>query len=567
MAGRAFGRVERTAADETDADRVEIGGADAQHRDRLRFVSRRCLAVNLKLQESAAAKRLIAGGARPDDGAVGVQPLFHAPHEVEASGAIVFARRQNEGHRQQARRFDADVHPVHVDEAAHHEPGAGEQHQRERQLRHNQRRRPAPSTYAARSRPSSLFEDFIDVGLGDVQRGRKAEHNSRQQADGEEEHEDVRVHVERHPVRLADVLRLAIEPPNAQIADAQTDDAADEREENALDEQLPDDAPPGGAEREANGNFARPMRRARQQQIGDVRAGDEQHERDGAHQRPENSFDLRAQDAIEEGGHDGADVLVAVLILRRELVRDAFHLAARLLESRTVRQPTVCDELALLPRPAKHRRPLRHRHPDLVLERPLESGRHDADDRRGDRVDANRFADDGRVGGITRLPDVGADQRHGRRVGCIVLRKKRAALHGFDADQIEGIRRDEPARIRFRQPVVAADDHRAALNQRDAGKRAACATPVLEVLKRHAESASTRIAHVEPHDPVWSIEGEPSKKHGVDEGEHGAVGADPERQRRERRERNPAVLDQPSRGKAQILQNAHIRPPPFPRAA
>ena len=71
-----------------------------------------------------------------------------------------------------------------------------------------------------------------------------------------------------------------------------------------------------------------------------------------------------------------------------------------------------------------------------MLERPLESGRHDADNRRGDRVDADRFADDGRVGGITRLPDVGADQRHGRRVGCIVLRKKRAATHGFDADQL-----------------------------------------------------------------------------------------------------------------------------------
>ena len=63
----------------------------------------------------------------------------------------------------------------------------------------------------------------------------------------------------------------------------QADAAADEAEHHALDQQLTDDAPARGAEGDADGDLARPMRRAREQQVGDVRAGDEQHE---ARRRP-----------------------------------------------------------------------------------------------------------------------------------------------------------------------------------------------------------------------------------------------------------------------------------------
>ena len=63
--------------------------------------------------------------------------------------------------------------------------------------------------------------------------------------------------------------------------------AADEREHEALEQQLPDDPPARGAHGGADGNLPRPVGRARQQQVGDVRAGDEQHEHDGAHHRHE----------------------------------------------------------------------------------------------------------------------------------------------------------------------------------------------------------------------------------------------------------------------------------------
>ena len=55
--------------------------------------------------------------------------------------------------------------------------------------------------------------------------------------------------------------------------------AAGAREHEALDEQLPDDARAAGADRDAHGHFFLPADRAREQQVGDVRARNQQHQR------------------------------------------------------------------------------------------------------------------------------------------------------------------------------------------------------------------------------------------------------------------------------------------------
>ncbi len=71
----------------------------------------------------------------------------------------------------------------------------------------------------------------------------------------------------------------------AQIAER----AADRREDEALAEQLPHEPPRARAERHAHGDLALADRRARQEQVGDVRAGDEEHERDG-HRRDQRAL-------------------------------------------------------------------------------------------------------------------------------------------------------------------------------------------------------------------------------------------------------------------------------------
>ena len=233
-----------------------------------------------------------------------------------------------------------------------------------------------------------------------MQRRREAEQHPGQQAHPRHEREHAGVHREGHPVRLPDVLRFPIEPPDENHGEAETDNAADEGQEHALDEQLTNDPPPRRAEGHAHGDLPGAMGRAGQQQVGDVRAGDQQHERDRAHERPEDGFDLRANDAIQKRRDHRRDALVAVLVLLRELRGDVAKLAARLLERHAIGQAAVSHEGPLLPWPPEHGRPLRHRHPDLALERPLEPVGHDADDRGGDGVDADGFADDGRIGRV-----------------------------------------------------------------------------------------------------------------------------------------------------------------------
>ena len=63
-----------------------------------------------------------------------------------------------------------------------------------------------------------------------------------------------------------------------------------EREHEALGQQLPDDLPAGRAQRRAHRHLARPRGRARQHQVRDVRARDEQHQPDRAHQDERASF-------------------------------------------------------------------------------------------------------------------------------------------------------------------------------------------------------------------------------------------------------------------------------------
>ena len=75
-------------------------------------------------------------------------------------------------------------------------------------------------------------------------------------------------------------------------ADDEAERAAAERQQRALDQQLPDDGAPSAAERHARGDLARARARAREQQPGDVDAGDEQHEADGAPQHEERLADV-----------------------------------------------------------------------------------------------------------------------------------------------------------------------------------------------------------------------------------------------------------------------------------
>ena len=70
----------------------------------------------------------------------------------------------------------------------------------------------------------------------------------------------------------------------------QTYGATDQPEHDAFGEQLPYDSPAPRAKREANRNFFFSDRRAREQQIRNIRAGDQQDEPDRAKQNQKRSL-------------------------------------------------------------------------------------------------------------------------------------------------------------------------------------------------------------------------------------------------------------------------------------
>ena len=74
-----------------------------------------------------------------------------------------------------------------------------------------------------------------------------------------------------------------------------------------------------------------PSRRPREQEAGDVRAGDEQHEANGGHHHEEHGFGRTADVAFREGlDADANEALVDVSVHGRQTLGDAVHLGLRL---------------------------------------------------------------------------------------------------------------------------------------------------------------------------------------------------------------------------------------------
>ena len=118
----------------------------------------------------------------------------------------------------------------------------------------------------------------------------------------------------------------------AQYATTIARHGAGDRQDEALDQQLTDEPPAAGAERRADADLALARARAREEQIGDVRAGDEQHDRDRAEQHQHPRLGARADEVIAQRPHACATVLVPVGMGRLERRSDLVHLRLRLLE-------------------------------------------------------------------------------------------------------------------------------------------------------------------------------------------------------------------------------------------
>ena len=80
------------------------------------------------------------------------------------------------------------------------------------------------------------------------------------------------------PVRGVKRPTNVVSRPTVDVANSSPNDAAGEREQRALGQQLPNEPAASGAERRAHGQLAVAAQQPRERQVRDVGAGDQQHE-------------------------------------------------------------------------------------------------------------------------------------------------------------------------------------------------------------------------------------------------------------------------------------------------
>ena len=129
------------------------------------------------------------------------------------------------------------------------------------------------------------------------------------------------------------------------------------------------------------------VRAAREQETGEIRANDEQHEPHGAEQRDRERHGQRRAIALRSDDAVRSPLRLRFGIARLESLRDRAHLGVGCLERDAGCEARDDAEVALVARDASGVR--RERNPQLGEFRKLESRRHHADDGVRDAVHAN----------------------------------------------------------------------------------------------------------------------------------------------------------------------------------
>ena len=169
------------------------------------------------------------------------------------------------------------------DEASDQQRRPDQQHHGHRHLGGHQQR-PCPIVSEARATAiAALFQRAAQIRARRFDSGNESKQNAGQNRQGERESQNapVEAHIGAAFPDARDVAGAeAQNGADAGVACRQTQNAAGQRQHHAFRKKLPDNPAASGSHRGANRNFPFPARRARQQQIGDIRAGDQQHEAD-----------------------------------------------------------------------------------------------------------------------------------------------------------------------------------------------------------------------------------------------------------------------------------------------
>ncbi len=173
--------------------------------------------------------------------------------------------------QQQIVRVESDVDVPEILQRPEKQPRAHEEHERDGHLGDEQR--PAQDALRGCNAARVLFERGAHVAARRAEGGRDAEDNAGHEGDAEHEHEHAPVQQRRLPLGTRQQLFAPVAHENAEAA-------ADRREQQAFGQQLANHPQPRRTEREPDRQFLLTRRRAGEQQVRDIRADDQQHQKD-----------------------------------------------------------------------------------------------------------------------------------------------------------------------------------------------------------------------------------------------------------------------------------------------
>ncbi len=303
--------------------------------------------------------------------------------------------------------------------------------------------------------------------------------------------------------------------------------AAGQREQDAFGQQLADDAAAPRADRRTNGNFTLTSRRAGEQQVGDVCACNQQHQRNRAQQDPECGADVgdefflqqpRAKRAVVV---DGGRILLLVLGCRE------FQPGVGLIERHAGLESSCGLKVVAL---VGRLRVYLERDVQLGLRTELaevESGSDDADDDVRFATELDGLAQNLLVGIEATHPQRVTHQRDMRLVRPIFGRGERPSHHDGHTEELEVLCRHLFGSQLFRQPGASEIDDVGSVGG-DVLDDVGLAAPVSELGRRRAGEAALGRGRLEDDHAIRVGIGDGLEQHRVDDGEDGGVGADPQ---------------------------------------
>jgi hypothetical protein len=232
---------------------------------------------------------------------------------------------------------EAEIACLQLDEAAHQEPGAGQQHERQRDLGDDERAEHAVKPAAA-AVASSLAQRVARLARRD-DGGDHAERETSRQRDGKRERD--RRQIERHLIEARYEDAIADQREQAAMAqrrDREARHTSGGGERQAFDEHLAHQSAPLRAKGGAHPELALARGAPRQLQIRDVDARHQQHEHHRADQRQERGTDLSDHLLLHVKEHHGPPG-VALRLLMFQIGVDPSHLTERLIERDAVAHP------------------------------------------------------------------------------------------------------------------------------------------------------------------------------------------------------------------------------------